>query len=72
MCPKIPEFVDPRRNPVDFESIIPDLLEEIRRGHLSIRQSADGKNSLGLVKSTFSTEIDVSRYDTPATEVFEK
>jgi len=72
MCPKIPEFVDPRQNPVASKSIIPDLLEEIRRGDLSLRQRAGTKNSLGLVKSTFSTEIDVSRYDMPATEVFEK
>lgn len=66
------EFVDPRQNPVASESITPDVLEEIRRGQLFIRQKPGPKNSLGLVKFMFPNEFDVYMHDTPTTELFEK
>lgn len=66
------ELVDPRQNPVASESITPDVLEEIRRGRLFIRQKPGPKNSLGLLKFMFPNEFDVYMHDTPATELFEK
>lgn len=66
------EFVDPRQNPVASESITSDVLEEIRRGQLFIRQKPGPKNSLGLVKFMFPNEFDVYMHDTPATELFGK
>lgn len=66
------ELVDPRQNPVASESVTPDVLEEIRRGRLFIRQKPGPKNSLGLLKFMFPNEFDVYMHDTPATELFEK
>lgn len=66
------EFVDSRQNPVPSESITADMLEEIRKGQLFVRQRPGPKNSLGLVKFMFPNEFDVYMHDTPATELFEK
>ena len=66
------ELVDSRQNPVASESITPDVVEEIRKGRLFIRQKPGPKNSLGLVKFMFPNEFDVYMHDTPATALFEK
>ena len=66
------ELVDSRQNPAVSQLITPDVLEEIRRGQVFLRQRPGPKNSLGLVKFMFPNEFDVYMHDTPATELFEK
>lgn len=47
-----------------------EILEQLRRGSLTIRQMPGPDNSLGLVKLVFPNEDDVYLHDTPATRLF--
>lgn len=47
-----------------------DVLEQLRRGTLAVRQKPGNGNALGLVKLIFPNENDVYLHDTPSTRLF--
>ena len=64
------EIVD---GPGDDASVVEpgaDRLEQLRRGHLRLRQRPGSQNALGLVKFVFPNEEHVYLHDTPAQGLF--
>jgi L,D-transpeptidase YcbB len=50
--------------------LTPDVLSELARGTLKVRQRPGVKNSLGMVKFVFPNEHDIFMHDTPAKALF--
>jgi L,D-transpeptidase YcbB len=49
-----------------------EMLEELRSGHLSIRQPPGPQNALGLIKFDLPNDYDVYMHSTPAVSLFAK
>jgi murein L,D-transpeptidase YcbB/YkuD len=66
------EVGDSRQQVVTSGSVTSDVLEQLRAGKLSIRQTSGPKNALGLVKFIFPNNYNIYFHDTPEQEFFAK
>ena len=66
------EVVNSRQEVVTSGTVTSDVLEQLRRGKLFIRQTPGPKNSLGLVKFIFPNNYNIYFHDTPEQIFFRK
>jgi murein L,D-transpeptidase YcbB/YkuD len=66
------QVVDDRRQVVSQGAVNADLLAEIRRGTVRVRQRPGPKNALGLIKFDMPNRYNVYMHDTPVTSLFAK
>lgn len=66
------EIVDSRRQLVSVDTITPEIVGQLQRGDLSIRQRPGEKNALGFIKFLFPNEYNVYLHGTPAKALFQK
>jgi len=66
------EVVNSRQEVVTSGTVTSDVLEQLRRGKLFIRQTPGPKNSLGLVKFIFPNNYNIYFHDTPEQIFFSK
>jgi murein L,D-transpeptidase YcbB/YkuD len=64
------EVVTPQGQVVTNEIVTEDVLAQLRRGRLHIRQVPGPKNALGAVKFMLPNDNDVYLHDTPARQLF--
>ena len=66
------EVVNSRQEVVTSGTVTSDVLEQLRRGKLFIRQTPGPKNSLGLAKFIFPNNYNIYFHDTPEQTLFRK